>query len=414
MDSSISTLEAIDHHLIHEGNHTTARFRDLVLDSAYQPIFSPNHGRMVGFEALLRATNNKGKPIAPPAIFRSCLRSEEVVLLDRLCRALHVNNFPWQGVDKAWLFMNINPEVVIHGDRYGSFFSDLLSTANITHSRVVVEIMEGTTDYEKQLADAVHYYRELGCLVAIDDFGAGHSNFERIWKISPDIVKLDRSMIVRAEQDHKVRRIFPRLVELLHEAGCLVVAEGVETEDQVMIALDADTDFVQGWYFGMPVAVPEKPHVDLNPVCNKLKQLNTQEEKTQEKVLAEYIQAIESAVDLLQQEHTLGNSTHNLLPLPHVERCYLLDAEGIQLGHSVIAADKEHYTNPLFEPVASAEGANWSRRPYFRRAVRQPMQVQVTRPYLSMPGANMCVTLSMAFTHRGHLHVFCCDIAWDP
>src|SRR5581483_6826742 len=75
-------------------------------------------------------------------------------------------------------------------------------------------------------------------------------------------------------------------------------------------------------------------------------------------------------------------------------------------------ASRTGVTDRRFEPLANAEGANWSRRYYFRRALEHPGRVQVTRPYLSITGVNQCVTVSIATLHSGELRVLCADIAW--
>lgn len=74
-----------------------------------------------------------------------------------------------------------------------NIFKYLLQRYQIPAARVVVETIEGAIADEGQLSESVQFYKNLGCLVAIDDFGAGHSNIERIWRLVPDIVKLDRS-----------------------------------------------------------------------------------------------------------------------------------------------------------------------------------------------------------------------------
>src|SRR6185503_8929831 len=104
---------------------------------------------------------------------------------------------------------------------------------------------------EARLARAMRFFEELGCVVAIDDFGAGHSNFERVWRIAPGIVKLDR-VLAQASQDPPMRRMLAHMVSMLHELGCFVVLEGIETEAQLLAAMEADVDFVQGYYLGEP------------------------------------------------------------------------------------------------------------------------------------------------------------------
>ena len=72
----------------------------------------------------------------------------------------------------------------------------MLAYYNIDPANVVIEILETGVSDESQLVDAVNLYRSLGCKVAIDDFGVGFSNFDRLWRLRPDFVKIDRSIIL--------------------------------------------------------------------------------------------------------------------------------------------------------------------------------------------------------------------------
>lgn len=181
--------------------NTMAYFRGLQLSSAFQPIISLSHRRVVGYEALLRASNAVGAAVAPVDVFALPKDARESIDLDRRCRALHLRYFRDAAIPDAWLFLNVSAQVVLEGRRYGAFFNQLLQTLQFPARRVVVEILEGAVHDEAQLAVAAEYYRAIGCLVALDDFGAGHSNFERIWRLKPDIVKLDLSLIHAAAVD---------------------------------------------------------------------------------------------------------------------------------------------------------------------------------------------------------------------
>src|SRR5262245_63098821 len=99
----------------------------------------------------------------------------------------------------------------------------------------------------------MEYYRELGCVIVLDDFGAGHSNFDRIWRLHPDVVKIDREMTRRVTVEPLARRMFNGIVSVLHEAGALVCVEGIETEDEALVATDANADLLQGRFFASPV-----------------------------------------------------------------------------------------------------------------------------------------------------------------
>jgi len=100
---------------------------------------------------------------------------------------------------------------------------------------VAVELIETPFDDEKRLVAAVEHYRTIGCLIVIDDFGAGYSNFDRIWRLKPDIVKIDREMTRRVTVE-PARATHVRRDHLgVHESGALVCVEGIETEAEAAL-----------------------------------------------------------------------------------------------------------------------------------------------------------------------------------
>lgn len=231
-------------------------FSSAILHSAFQPIVSLSQCRCVGHEALVRARRDDGQALTPPELYGQVRDEAELVHLDRLCRALHICNFVGSGEREGLIFLNVHPVVSIRGRHYGNFFGEFLAQIGLPPERVVIEILEGSVLDDQQLADSIAFYRDRGCLVAIDDFGVGHSNFGRIWQIKPDIVKLDRSTLIFARKDSAVHRLLPGLVKLLHEAGCTVLMEGIEDEFEAMLALECGADLAQGYYFGQPASSP--------------------------------------------------------------------------------------------------------------------------------------------------------------
>jgi EAL domain-containing protein (putative c-di-GMP-specific phosphodiesterase class I) len=408
-----TALTSVEADLHYRDNRHYAHYRNLTLSSAFQPIFSFAHGRAVGYEALLRAQDAAARPVSPLEVFALPGDDAELVHLDRLCRSLHLRNHQSNKTSDAWLFLNINPRVVVEGKRYGAFFTGLLEHLGIAGHRLVIEILEGSITDEAALAESLAYYRDLGCLIAIDDFGAGHSNFERIWRLSPDIVKLDRSMIVQAVQQTRVRRILPGLVALLHEAGCLVTMEGVETEDEALIAMDADTDLVQGYYFARPSTGPQSatPELPALPALGqRFREISAQEATRMREDLDAYLDAFLDSAFALRTAWQHEEACAALLKLPRVERCYVLDPEGMQIGTNLVPQQRLHQADPRFDPLVDTRSATWFRRPYFRRAMENPGELQITRPYLSLTGARMCITLSMAIKTPATTCILCCDL----
>jgi EAL domain-containing protein (putative c-di-GMP-specific phosphodiesterase class I) len=391
----------------------TAPYQGMQLSSAFQPIYSLSHCRIVGYEGLLRPQDAQGVGIPPIKVFGMKRTEAEIVRLDRLSRTLHVHNFTNQHDEKNWLFLNIDPNVIVQGRHYGSFFKDLLDYYELPPERVVVEIIEGAIADESQLSESVKFYKNLGCLVAIDDFGAGNSNFERIWRLAPDIVKLDRSMIAQAVTNKTARRILPGVVSLIHEVGSMVLIEGVETLEEAMVAIDTDVDFVQGFYFGKPAA-PLKQGNYSTQIHDLFRDYSEQAPKeSYAKRLNMEVEAFAQAVSKMQAGFSMEHSTTELINLPGVDRCYLLNQYGVQLENSIIASDRKDVSDIRFQPLTDGTGATWVRRPYLKRALNHPKEVQLTRPYLSIANGRLCVTISIAISVLNQIQVFCCDIDWN-
>ncbi len=393
-----------------------SEFKTLLLSSAFQPVFSLAHRRPVGYEALLRARNAQGNPVSPLEVFGMANAGPELTHLDRLCRTLHVCNFQTATSDDSWLFLNINPEVVVNGKTYGAFFAEMLEHYSFPAHRIVVEILEDAIHDESLLTEAVEYYRRLGCLVAIDDFGSGHSNFERIWRVAPDIVKLDRSLTLQAVTKQKARRVLPSLVSLLHEAGCLVLMEGVETQEEALISMEADVDFVQGHYFGKPTTtakvIPGNT-CTLTDLCSEFRSAVVKDTKSQYRRTTAYTAGFLLCAQDLQAGARLEHACAGFIAEESVMRCYLLNAEGVQIGANLTSPFYNMRADRRYATLEDTTGARWFRRTYFRRAMAQPGQVQMSRPYLSLTGAHMCVTMSIMLECDGETRVFCCDLNWE-
>ena len=409
-------LKTVERAVVAEPPYTRGVFQDMRLSSHFQTVFSLAHGRAVGYEALLRATRGNSRPTPPLDCFGIAERSGQIVMLDRLARAIHARNFSAQSSGASWLFLNVHPHVIVDGlTHHGPFFGELLESCGITPYRVVIEVLEAALLEDAPLSDALAYYRGLGCLIAIDDFGAGHSNLDRIWRLKPDIVKLDRALVNQAEEDRTARMMLPRVVAMLHEAGSLVLMEGVETETQAMIAMDAEADFVQGNFFARPA--PELVDVpsggaSFDALYNQFHRLAALEYMDYQSEVDPYAQALVLVAERLETGQAIAEAAAPFLELPQADRCFVLDRMGQQAGTSALAPRSSAAADPRFAPIADDSGANWARRHYFRRALSQP-GVHMTRPYLSVATARLCVTVSTSIRTAAGRFVLCGDVQWS-
>jgi EAL domain-containing protein (putative c-di-GMP-specific phosphodiesterase class I) len=394
-----------------QGEGAREEFR---LSSHFQAIFSLAQRRPVGYEGLIRATDAGGRRVSPFELFSKAPHGEARVTLDRQCRALHVRNFKKLGNTRSWLFLNVDPQVAIEGPRFGSFFSEMLESNGFPAHRVAVELIETPFEDEARLTGAVEYYRKLGCLTVIDDFGAGYSNFDRIWRLRPDIVKIDREMTRRVTVEPLARRMFTGIIAVLHEAGALVCVEGIETEAEALCAIDANADLIQGDYFatGGSELLPENARSEVFARLITGHRADFVDfQKRQHTRLVPYLAAIKNAVQDLSLGARFQPAVQGLLKLPSAQRCYLIGGDGLQIGANVESDRQVHSQDQRFEVVQPTEGTDWQTKPYFRRAIESPGKVQITRPYLSVIGPKLCVTLSFAFeASDGSQQVLCIDL----
>ena len=388
----------------------------LLLGSHFQPIYSLTHHRVVGHEALLRARDAaSGAAVPPLEVFARCIGADELVGLDRAARVQHLAAYTGAAADQ-WLFLNALPASFTAGGGWNAVdAAHDFAQYGLRPEQVVIEVLEASLPDDPGFDRRIGELRELGCLVSLDDFGAGHSNFDRVFRLRPEIVKLDRSVVVRAEIDPHALRIASQMVSLLHECGCLVLMEGIETPEGAYTALRCDVDFVQGYHFGRPapqLAGPEEGQAALRAAWDRFDRRSTADDHLWQQQMASYRQSIELASVLLAGGATLDAACARFLARPGAQMCYLLDQQGRQVVDNVFAPGLSEELlggSARFAPLHDTREARWSRRPYFRRAARYPQTAQVTRPYLALQGGRMCVTISIQFERRGEPLVLCGD-----
>ncbi|HEY8974715.1 MAG TPA: EAL domain-containing protein [Burkholderiaceae bacterium] len=396
-------------------SRATSDYLGFRLASHFQPIFSLTHHRAVGHEALLRPTAiGTGAALEPMDLFASADGDEARVALDRAALRQHLAAYARRDADE-WLFLNMHPRSL--GSPAGTGIRELaaaLAEHGLRPGQVVIEVLESTLPDDPDFDHRIDELRELGCLVSLDDFGAGHSNFDRVFRLRPEIVKLDRSVVARAEVDAHARRIASQMVSLLHECGCLVLMEGIETDEGAYTALRCDVDFVQGYHFGRPaagLAGITGLHA-LRTAWDRFDRQSASDDRQWQAQMAPYKQSIELASVLLAGGASLDEACRRFLSLPGAEMCYLLDRQGRQVVGNALRAGLAHQQIERVErfgPLQDTRHARWSRRAYFRNAEAAPNFAQVTRPYMTLQGSRMCVTVSIQFDMGGRSLILCGD-----
>ena len=248
------SLSRIAEDLVRAGSGETIRWQGLTLRTHLQPLYSVGEAGCIGFEALVRAVDAEGAMVRPARLFERAHQEGDGVLLDWICRALHLRKFATVDRGDRKLFLNIHPEAAMRDARSVREFADLVRYYGMEPGRLCVEVLEAQCADEALLREAVHGYRDMGATIAMDDFGLGRSNFDRIVALHPEMVKIDRLILARAVGDAKARRMLPAIVELLHETGSEVVIEGIESAAEALLAIESGADHLQGFHFAAPSA----------------------------------------------------------------------------------------------------------------------------------------------------------------
>jgi diguanylate cyclase (GGDEF)-like protein len=228
------------------------------LDLDYQPIVDPIDGDLKGVEALVRWVRDDTRVPAGSFIGLAettgqiCAIGMQVVeilerQLDDLLSAMG---------DEAFVSFNVSSTELADPRTVDRLLSPrLIERAE----RLVVEVTEGVDMGRGGEAQrGLSRLREAGMRVAIDDFGAGFSNFMRLSELSPSLLKVDRSIVVRAAGGRASDVAFlTSVVGVANAVGCVVVAEGVETDDEAEVVIRLGVPLAQGFRWGRPVPAGE-------------------------------------------------------------------------------------------------------------------------------------------------------------
>jgi EAL domain-containing protein (putative c-di-GMP-specific phosphodiesterase class I) len=221
------------------------------LSLAYQPIVAEARGEVVGFEALLRWHTAEFGPISP-ALFVPV--AEESNLIHELGdwvlgEALAVLD-QWPG---QYVSVNFSPRQFRRHNFVGHVV-ERVQRAGIEPGRLQIEITETAIfDDAERAAETLYKLRQMGFRIALDDFGTGYSSLYNIRKFALDCLKIDKSFIEGMGHERESAAIVNSIVHLGRALGLGVIAEGVQTEAQMLALRLAGASHIQGYYFSRPM-----------------------------------------------------------------------------------------------------------------------------------------------------------------
>lgn len=216
-----------------------------LIQMAFQPIVDAEGGRIVGAEALARFPHDPTVPVNrwfEDAALAGLGVELEVLALEEALADAHL--LPFDG----YLSVNVSPATLLTGR-----LPDLIDESGWDPCRLVLEITEhvGVDDYQA-VAGALAPLRRRGVRLAIDDAGSGYASFQHILRLSPDFIKLDRVLVGGIDRERTTRALLAAVATFAAEIGARVIAEGVETEDELRSCVSLGVGYAQGYLFARP------------------------------------------------------------------------------------------------------------------------------------------------------------------
>jgi EAL domain-containing protein (putative c-di-GMP-specific phosphodiesterase class I) len=393
---------------------------DQKLATFYQPVISLKDRSIMGFEALSRPLARDGSPVSPGLLFEAARKFDKILELDRFCREKAMERFHRipEAINRSRppvLFLNFDAALLNKGVAGSGVLMDQASRMGILPSRIVIEIVENAVQDITALQRFVDSYRDRQFLIAIDDVGAGYSNFDRIAVIKPEIIKVDRSIISGIDQDYYKREAFKTLVGLARKIGSLILAEGVETVEEVLCVMDCDADLLQGFYFSRPHPEWEDVRSELGDKIDatdkmlrkcKIRKISTirREYRTYDEAISEIINALSrNGPDAF--EAVLNSMARDFL---FIEALYLLDDRGIMATDTILRNKVPIRENAIFRKAV--KGDDLSMKEYFYLPVSTDLNRYVTKSYISLATGNLTRTISTRFESLGRQYLLCVDV----
>lgn len=312
--------------------------------AVFQPIVDVSIGKLLGFEALIRGP--EGSPLnAPKALFAAAQQADRLVALELLCQEAILEAFLTLKLEGK-LFINMSPYALVATLGKECRFLHTLEASGLDAQRIVIELSEQyPLDDIHELQTVLDVFKRKGFGIAIDDLGAGYAGLKTWSMLAPNYVKIDRHFISNIHQD-AIKRDFVRMIrEMGGTMQCRIIAEGIETREELVTLQGLGIEFMQGYWLGKPARRPAVRDTDTSASVLAPFQRASQRRKRTIMDMVQHQPAIapntrlEWVADIFHAQDHL----HSLpicedgKPLGIVSRSDILDAFAIRFGRDLNA-----------------------------------------------------------------------------
>jgi len=254
-----STLRQARFEQERRGRDRAAMLDKILLEETVTTVFEPivrlATNEVIGYEALSRGPAGTGLE-TPFALFATAELADREYELDSLCRRRALANA--RGIDaEQLLFLNILPTCIQDPDFQSARVRETLAALGLGPRNLVLEISERQAISNFPIfREAIDHFSGLGFRIALDDTGAGFSSLEAALELQPDFLKIDMSLVRSIEESPEKQEVLRGLQSLSAKMGSRVIAEGIETAQELAAIVALGIECGQGFYLGRGSAAP--------------------------------------------------------------------------------------------------------------------------------------------------------------
>jgi len=232
------------------------------ISTVFQPIVSLSDGSVYGYEALSRGPQNTDLQ-SPGVLFECADKYDKTWDLELLCRVKAIEAAG--GIRTPFkLFLNVNPNIIHDAKFKQGFTKEYLSQYEINPENIIFEITEkGAVSNISDFICTIDNYKGQNYKIAIDDAGAGYSGLNMISDIHPHFIKLDMKLIRDIDKDVTKQLLIKSFAEFASLTNTYLIAEGIETKNELLKLIDIGVHFGQGYYL-------QRPNASLNPISGEV------------------------------------------------------------------------------------------------------------------------------------------------
>lgn len=207
---------------------------------------------VLGFEGLTRGPI-QSRFQSPLQLFKYAEEYGSLYTLEKTARELAFENSSTILSKDEKLFINLSPQVIYDPSFTPGHTISLLKQYKLSPQNIVFEITERSAIEDfSAFTKVLHHYRDQGFQIAVDDAGAGYSSLQAISEIQPDYIKVDRSLISKIHENNVKKHILDAFVTFAKKMDSIIIAEGIELEEELEAVIQLGIDCGQGYYISRP------------------------------------------------------------------------------------------------------------------------------------------------------------------